>query len=432
MVCNCINFPHRSHDWFVSCFLVSWCVRSQTISFGDISVSLVGIKFHVRFKITSISNPFDDGTFVRRYSLRHRLIPGAVVPDGSFAKKIEISNGCNAHTRFDSWSPDIPNFRTRSPSRIRSEMANTAVIFYGIHSDRVSDLFEHTGKSDLSVENGKRGYCVRNTKIPLWVTRWKSSVPRFLGVETRQEEREWQWRQVLCTLVNVEVQRSSQTIFPSHTFTYRTTNVRNQCSFLLFNQNIWRCWFGWIPIANRVNNHRIFERINVTGVRSRFEPIPNQIVDDGEHVVVGSIFDLTYSQYLTSGKHSLFDFTSKIITNHSFQAKYVFLAPGSMFLVMAFVVSYGLGMGPIPYMIGSSLLSSKNRSVGMSIGCFFNWFCNFIVGITFPILQSYLNQYVFLVFAFFTFLTFIIVLLNFKHEKCETSCSNSTNSTNNS
>lgn len=83
----------------------------------------------------------------------------------------------------------------------------------------------------------------------------------------------------------------------------------------------------------------------------------------------------------------------------------------SILLVMIFVAVYAVGLGPIPYMIGADIFESGPRPIGMSIGCFFNWFSNFIVGITFPILQSFLSQYVFMIFAISCAIITIIVII---------------------
>ena len=38
-----------------------------------------------------------------------------------------------------------------------------------------------------------------------------------------------------------------------------------------------------------------------------------------------------------------------------------------------------VGQGPIPFMIGSDLFDKSSMDIGMSVGCFGNWFSNFIV-----------------------------------------------------
>ncbi|XP_022235801.1 solute carrier family 2, facilitated glucose transporter member 1-like isoform X2 [Limulus polyphemus] len=69
---------------------------------------------------------------------------------------------------------------------------------------------------------------------------------------------------------------------------------------------------------------------------------------------------------------------------------------------LCFVLGYGIGLGPLPYMIGSELFHQGPRATGMGLGCLANWSANFIVALTFPLLQQLLDQYVFLIFATFT------------------------------
>ena len=87
-------------------------------------------------------------------------------------------------------------------------------------------------------------------------------------------------------------------------------------------------------------------------------------------------------------------------------------------------------------MIGGELFEQSTMAIGMSIGCFVNWFCNFLIGrfkqtqqnkknkhsilceisiifissyfyitaITFPLVVLVINQFVFLIFIFFNVL----------------------------
>lgn len=67
--------------------------------------------------------------------------------------------------------------------------------------------------------------------------------------------------------------------------------------------------------------------------------------------------------------------------------------------VLAYVIFYGIGLGPIPFFIGSELFEVGPRPAAMSLGSMFNWGGNFLVGMTFPSLQAAIGAYVFLVFA---------------------------------
>nr|XP_012234810.1 PREDICTED: solute carrier family 2, facilitated glucose transporter member 1-like isoform X2 [Linepithema humile] len=77
--------------------------------------------------------------------------------------------------------------------------------------------------------------------------------------------------------------------------------------------------------------------------------------------------------------------------------------------VLAYVVFYGIGLGPIPFFIGSELFDVGPRPAAMSLGSMFNWGGNFLVGMMFPSLQAVIGPYVFLVFAT---CTLILVQIN--------------------
>lgn len=67
--------------------------------------------------------------------------------------------------------------------------------------------------------------------------------------------------------------------------------------------------------------------------------------------------------------------------------------------VLAYVVFYGIGLGPIPFFIGSELFDVGPRPAAMSLGSVFNWGGNFVVGMLFPSLQAAIGPCVFLIFA---------------------------------
>ncbi|XP_077296953.1 solute carrier family 2, facilitated glucose transporter member 3-like isoform X2 [Arctopsyche grandis] len=67
--------------------------------------------------------------------------------------------------------------------------------------------------------------------------------------------------------------------------------------------------------------------------------------------------------------------------------------------VLLYVLFYGLGLGPIPYFIASELFEVGPRPAAMALGSLCNWAGNFLVGMTFPLLQSSIGPYSFLLFA---------------------------------
>lgn len=81
----------------------------------------------------------------------------------------------------------------------------------------------------------------------------------------------------------------------------------------------------------------------------------------------------------------------------------------STIMVLAYVVFYGIGLGPIPFFIGSELFDVGPRPAAMSLGSVFNWGGNFLVGMMFTSLHSAIGPFVFL---FFAGCTLLLVLLN--------------------
>ncbi|XP_043268954.1 solute carrier family 2, facilitated glucose transporter member 1-like isoform X2 [Venturia canescens] len=67
--------------------------------------------------------------------------------------------------------------------------------------------------------------------------------------------------------------------------------------------------------------------------------------------------------------------------------------------VLAYVMFYGIGLGPIPYFIGSELCDVGPRPAAMALGSVFNWGGNFIVGMMFSSIQGVLGAYTFLIFV---------------------------------
>ncbi|XP_057324994.1 solute carrier family 2, facilitated glucose transporter member 3-like [Microplitis mediator] len=68
--------------------------------------------------------------------------------------------------------------------------------------------------------------------------------------------------------------------------------------------------------------------------------------------------------------------------------------------VQVYVLTYGLGMGPIPYFIGSELFDVSPRPTAMAIGSVCNWGGNFIVGLLFPTVVDALGPPTYLIFIF--------------------------------
>jgi len=99
----------------------------------------------------------------------------------------------------------------------------------------------------------------------------------------------------------------------------------------------------------------------------------------------------------------------------------------SIAAVLAYVFFYGVGLGPIPYFIASGisffffslitesllffleLFSVGPRPAGMALGSMANWGANFLVGMTFPSMQSAIGAFSFLPFATSTALLAVLL-----------------------
>lgn len=77
--------------------------------------------------------------------------------------------------------------------------------------------------------------------------------------------------------------------------------------------------------------------------------------------------------------------------------------------VQVYVLTYGLGMGPIPYFIGSELFDVSPRPTAMAIGSVCNWGGNFIVGLLFPTVVDALGPPTYLIFIFFIIIVAVFV-----------------------
>lgn len=67
--------------------------------------------------------------------------------------------------------------------------------------------------------------------------------------------------------------------------------------------------------------------------------------------------------------------------------------------VFAYLIFYQIGLGPIPYFIGSEIFEVPTRPAGMALGSVSSWSCNFLVALLFPTLQEAMGAWVFTIFA---------------------------------
>lgn len=93
----------------------------------------------------------------------------------------------------------------------------------------------------------------------------------------------------------------------------------------------------------------------------------------------------------------------------SFMNKFSWLSYVSVLSVLAYVIAYGLALGPVPYFLGTELFDVGPRPIGMALGTASNWVGNLSIGLFFPTMQTAIGPYSFLVFAASTALLTIFI-----------------------
>lgn len=83
-----------------------------------------------------------------------------------------------------------------------------------------------------------------------------------------------------------------------------------------------------------------------------------------------------------------------------------------VFLVFAYILAYQIGLGPIPYFIGSELFEISSRPAAMALGSLSSWAGNFYVAMTFLTLSKAIGAFVFLQFAT---VCFLLVALTYRY-----------------
>ncbi|CAG8512993.1 3058_t:CDS:2 [Ambispora leptoticha] len=76
-----------------------------------------------------------------------------------------------------------------------------------------------------------------------------------------------------------------------------------------------------------------------------------------------------------------------------------------------FVITFSIGLGPIPFLIIAELAPTHSVSATASAAMGLNWFCNFLVGWVFPVLIETLQGWTFLVFAIITSFGFVLTYM---------------------
>lgn len=95
----------------------------------------------------------------------------------------------------------------------------------------------------------------------------------------------------------------------------------------------------------------------------------------------------------------------KLISSASFMSWICMIA------VLNYVLFYGVGLGPIPFFIGSEIFEVAPRPAAMALGSVSNWGGNLMVGLLFPSLEDILGPFTFLIFVAFMLLVATFVRL---------------------
>lgn len=85
--------------------------------------------------------------------------------------------------------------------------------------------------------------------------------------------------------------------------------------------------------------------------------------------------------------------------------------------VIFYIIAFACGLGPIPFLIISELSHPETVGVAQSYGTTMNWIATFVVGYGFPILNSLIDGYVFLLFATVAVIFALYVRMNVPETK---------------
>ncbi|OLL25374.1 putative metabolite transport protein [Neolecta irregularis DAH-3] len=74
-----------------------------------------------------------------------------------------------------------------------------------------------------------------------------------------------------------------------------------------------------------------------------------------------------------------------------------------------FVMSFGIGLGPVPFILASDLVGPEAVELAQSIAFAINWICTFAVSFAFPALREKMGGKVFLLFVLFSAIFFVLI-----------------------
>ncbi|KAI2805492.1 Solute carrier 2 (Facilitated glucose transporter) member 8 [Blomia tropicalis] len=103
---------------------------------------------------------------------------------------------------------------------------------------------------------------------------------------------------------------------------------------------------------------------------------------------------------------AIFDYISTIKNSPEFNHTYGWIPIVS---VIVFIIFFSLGLGPIPWLIMGELIPFRAKGISTLIAASFNWFCAFIIIVTF---LNYINSYyIYIIFCMVSITSAIFTLI---------------------
>lgn len=82
----------------------------------------------------------------------------------------------------------------------------------------------------------------------------------------------------------------------------------------------------------------------------------------------------------------------------------------SIVCIILFIISFAVGLGPIPFLYVAECFRDDARSTALAVCMFTNWLANLILTLTFPYMQQLLQAYTFLVFTVIVAVSVVIII----------------------
>lgn len=99
-----------------------------------------------------------------------------------------------------------------------------------------------------------------------------------------------------------------------------------------------------------------------------------------------------------------------LVLSLSFKKDYEILSYVSLFCILIFISSFAVSLGPIPYIYAAECFRQNSRSSAMALCSLVNWTSSLILTLMFPLLQSLIHQYVFLIFTLIISFSFLVIM----------------------